>query len=374
MVKKKTQVTAAALVGRRTAALNRARKDAKADALLITRPEDVSYLTGFTGGDSAALLTGKRTVLVTDGRYSEQAQSECPGVEVHSRSKALLEVVAEYFHEYKANLMAVQGGHMTVVWAEALGKYVGKGKLVSTRELVTKLREEKDESEVAAVRRSIGVAEKAFAELVGQGRKAFVGRSEREVAAELDYRMRCGGASASAFETIVAAGTNGSKPHYRPSDRKIGRHEPVLIDWGALVEGYCSDLTRVVFTGRIPAELAEVYSVVLRAQKAGIDAIRPGVACKTVDAAARKVIEDAGYGEAFVHGLGHGIGREIHERPHVAGSVTDRLRSGMITTVEPGIYLPGIGGVRIEDDVLVTAKGRRKLTSLPRDMKAMVLS
>jgi Xaa-Pro aminopeptidase len=153
----------------------------------------------------------------------------------------------------------------------------------------------------------------------------------------------------------------------------VGIGEAVLIDWGARVAGYCSDLTRVVFTGRIPPKLAEVYEVVRRAAEAASASIRPGVACKTPDRAARDVIEQAGYGRQFVHGLGHGIGREVHEAPALARRNADRLRRGMVTTVEPGIYLPGVGGVRIEDDVLVTAGGRRRLSSLPTDLDAAAL-
>ncbi|MFW5839433.1 MAG: M24 family metallopeptidase, partial [Planctomycetota bacterium] len=176
-----------------------------------------------------------------------------------------------------------------------------------------------------------------------------------------------------AFETIVAAGAHGSLPHYRPGKTKIRPDQAVLIDWGAKVDGYCSDLTRVVFTGTIPPKIEEIYTVVLRAQKAAISAIKAQVSCKAVDAAARKIIEQAGYGEQFIHGLGHGIGLQIHEAPSVGRRSDKRLRQGMVVTVEPGIYLPGVGGVRIEDDVLVEANGQRKLTSLPKTLKTMVL-
>lgn len=360
-------------VRRRRDAVKAMRREARAAAFLISRPEDISWLTGFTGEDSLALIGRKWAVLITDSRYAEQAGEECIGMDVLIRTRSMLPEIVEQLSQRKADTLGIQSMHLTARTYQMLGKEVGRKCIASISDVVRKLRAVKDAAEVKAIRRSIAVAQDAMGDLLEQGRSAFVGRSEQEVAAELDYRMRQRGASGSAFETIVAAGENGSRPHYRPGPRTIERNDPVLIDWGALVGGYCSDLTRVVFTGTIRPELAEIYEVVLRAQKASIAAIKSGVACKTVDAAARSIIADAGYGEAFGHGLGHGIGREIHERPHVAAGIGERLRSGMVFTVEPGVYLPGIGGVRIEDDVLVTAKGKRVLSSLPKDIEAMKL-
>ncbi|MFW5732568.1 MAG: M24 family metallopeptidase [Planctomycetota bacterium] len=358
---------------RRRDAVKAMRREAKADAFLISRPEDISWLTGFTGEDSLALIGAMWAVLITDSRYAEQAGEECSGTEVLVRTQNVLPEIVEQLSQRKAGTLGIQSMHLTARTYQMLGKEIGRKSIASISDVIRKLRAVKDTAEIKAIRRSIAVAQDAMGDLLSQGRSAFVGRTEQELAAELDYRMRQRGAAGSAFETIVAAGENGSRPHYRPGARTIEPNDPVLIDWGALVEGYCSDLTRVVFTGTIRPELADIYQVVLRAQKAAIAAIKSGVACKTVDAAARSVIDDAGYGEAFGHGLGHGIGREIHERPHVAGRVDERLRSGMIFTVEPGVYLPGIGGVRIEDDVLVTAKGKRVLSSLPKDIEAMKL-
>ena len=185
--------------------------------------------------------------------------------------------------------------------------------------------------------------------------------------------MRSAGAERAAFETIVAAGPHSALPHYRPGPTRIRRGDAVLIDWGAVVAGYCSDLTRVVFTGRIPPQLACIYEIVLRAQSAGAAAVKPGCRCEAADASAREVIAAAGYGEAFAHGLGHGIGLEVHESPRLGTRSRQRLAAGMVVTVEPGIYLPGVGGVRIEDDVVVTATGQRRLSRLPRRIEAMVL-
>ena len=223
------------------------------------------------------------------------------------------------------------------------------------------------------IRKAVAAAEKAFRELLALGRKGWVGRSEGELAAELEYRMRLAGAQGPSFDTIVAVGPHASLPHYRPGATRVESDCLVLIDWGAKVGGYCSDLTRTVRVGRIPPRLAEIHGVVERAQAAGIRAVRSGIAAGSADRAARDVIEAAGYGKQFVHGLGHGIGLEIHEAPGLGRKAKARLRPGMVVTVEPGIYLPALGGVRIEDDVVVTPDGCRRLSSLPRDMESMTL-
>jgi Xaa-Pro aminopeptidase len=285
----------------------------------------------------------------------------------------LIAAVRDVLRRHKVNRLAVQGEHLTVQWWQRLSKEIGPGRLTSVAEVVSDLRRVKDPHEVRAIRKAIRLAERAFRELVHQGAGGLVGRSERDVAAELEHRMRRLGADKAAFETIVAAGAHGSIPHYRPGTAEIQRDQPVLVDWGARVEGYCSDLTRVVFTGRIPPKLAEIHQVVVCAQGAALAAIRSRIGCKTADASARGVIERAGYGREFVHGLGHGIGRQVHEAPALTRFSKGRLRAGMIVTVEPGIYLPGIGGVRIEDDVQVTSDGCRKLSALPRALSAMVL-
>jgi Xaa-Pro aminopeptidase len=239
--------------------------------------------------------------------------------------------------------------------------------------VLSELRSVKDDEEIRRIRKAISVAQRAFRELIAKAPRALIGRSERDAAAELDYRMRQLGASEAAFETVVAAGAHSSLPHYRPGSAPIRRDQVVLFDWGAKVDGYCSDLTRTVFVGRIPPKLARIYEVVLRAQQAGIAAVRSGAECRAVDAAARKVIEAAGFGEQFMHGLGHGIGRAVHEGPALAQLSASRLRSRMVVTVEPGIYIPGVGGVRIEDDILVTPQGAKRLSSLGRTLDAVHL-
>ena len=359
---------------RRRAALRQAVRQVKAQSFLVTKVEDVGYLSGFTGDDSALLVGPKYACLITDGRYDEQARRECPDIEIHVRTKAIAEVAAALLKDRKLRgRLAVQAEEMTLRGRTWLEKYVKPARIQPTTDIIITLRQRKDPAEVAVLRKAVRAAEEALASMLKQGKRAFLGRTEREIAADLDYRMRLAGADKSGFDTIVAAGANGSLPHYRPGNVVVKEGMAVLVDWGAVVGGYTSDLTRVVFIGKIPPELATVYDVVLRAQSAGISAIRGGVSGKTVDAAARKVIESAGFGDRFVHGLGHGIGRQIHELPVLGKHSKAPLRAGMVVTVEPGIYLPGVGGVRIEDDVLVTEGGRIRLTSLPREIEAMLL-
>jgi len=357
---------------RRRAVVRRAQAE-KVDALVVTRPEDVGYLCGFTGGDSYLVVGGAWACLITDGRYAEQAQRECGDVEFRVRSGALPAALGEVLKGRRVRRVGIQAEHVTVQLHKTLSERLAPKRIKPLTGLTARLREVKDPAEVRVIRRSIGVAEKAFRGLLAMGARQWVGLTERDLAGELEYRMRRGGADGPAFETIVAAGAHGSLPHYRPGATRIKAGSPVLIDWGAKVGGYCSDLTRVVFLGRIPPKLGTIHDVVRRAQAAGIAAARVGVACKTVDAAARKVIVESGYGERFVHSLGHGVGRQIHESPGLARTSKLRMKAGMVVTIEPGIYLPGIGGVRIEDDVLITRDGPRRLTSLPTGADAMVL-
>jgi Xaa-Pro aminopeptidase len=372
MASKRPQTGSDGPAARRRKALRRCAAQ-EADSLLVSRPEDVRYLTGFTGDDSVLLLAKGSACLITDGRYDEQSREECPDLEICIRKGPMTTAITDWVRARSAARLGVQAEHVTVSLLGRLRRGLRSRKTVPVTGLVSALRVTKDDSEVRAIRRAVRAAEQAFRELLGEGRRGFVGKSERAIAARLDYRMRLAGASGPSFETIVAAGAHGSLPHYRPGSTVVRKGDPVLIDWGAKVGGYCSDLTRVVFAGRIPPEIARIYEVVLRAQRAGAAAIRPGVRMSTVDRAARNVIAGEGFGDKFVHSLGHGIGLEIHEAPGLARSATGRMRSGMVVTVEPGIYLPGVGGVRIEDDVLVTPQGARKLSSLPRDIAAMTL-
>jgi Xaa-Pro aminopeptidase len=341
-------------------------------AAVVSRPEDVSYLTGFEGGDAELFLGDGIAAMTVGALYAEEAQ------DVASRT---LDVLPGSIVAHLPNLLrgrgvrklAAQSDYLTRQKWGMLDAAVGGRSLVEVVGLVDELRLTKDAQELAIIREAIQAAETAFRELTARGRRAFVGRTEHEVATELDHRMRQAGASGPSFETIVAAGPASSQPHYRPGSRVIATDDAVLIDWGALVKGYCSDLTRVVFTGKIPQIFADIYPIVARAQQAAMRAIRPGVSAGTVDAAARDVIVQADRGEQFIHTTGHGLGRQVHEMPPIATRNRWRLRKGTVFTVEPGIYVPGVGGVRIEDDVVVTGNGRRKLSTLPVAIETMVL-
>jgi Xaa-Pro aminopeptidase len=290
------------------------------------------------------------------------------------RTGRMLDAIAEALKGRGVRRLAFESSHMTVAMKDDLDCALRGQRLVALAPHTCQgLREVKDSGELAAIGKAAAAAQGAFGTLIARGRAAFVGKTERQIAAELDHLMRLAGAERCSFETIVACGANAALPHYRPQDVRIKANDCVLIDWGAVVAGYCSDLTRVVFTGRIPPQIARIYEVALRAQAAGIAAVRVGVTGEAADAAARELIVAAGFGEAFNHSLGHGLGLEVHEWPRLGRKVTEPLRAGMVVTVEPGIYLPGVGGVRIEDDVLVTASGPRRLTTLPASMEAMIL-
>lgn len=345
----------------------------KADAILVTDFTNVTYLTGFTGDDSYLLVTPTDEIVLSDPRYTQQLAEECPGVDVAIRptGTALIDTVTKAIRTAKIRNSAIEANSMTVAFCAELSERLPNVEIVSTSNLVEQLREIKDKQEVAAIREAIEIAERAFAVVRASLRPE---RTEKEIAYELENQIRLFGGTQCSFTPIVGVGPRGALPHATLSDHKIGESAFVLIDWGAKGHLYVSDLTRVLVTGRIPPKLERIYGVVYRAQQAGIAAIRPGVAMKEVDATARKVIEDAGFGKRFEHGLGHGIGLQIHEEPRLAANQERELKAGMVVTVEPGIYLPGWGGVRIEDDVLVTRTGHEVLSTIPTDFGDCVLA
>lgn len=336
-------------------------------ALLVNKPENVTYLTGFSGEDSYLLLWDTHEVLISDSRFTEQIAEECPGLEAYIRPQgvSLIQAVARLIKKAKLTRLGVESASLAVSAFDKLQSAARGVELVKTDNWIEEQRTIKDKWEIERIRAAAFIAQRAFLAVRATLRKQ---QTEKEVADLLDYQMRLLGARRAAFPTIVGVGPRAALPHVIPGDRKIGESEFVLIDWGADEGWYKSDLTRVVVTGRIGPKFAKVYQTVLNAQKAGIRAIRPGVTAEEVDRAARKVIEEAGYGRSFGHGLGHGVGIEIHELPRLGPKVQTVLRPGMVLTVEPGIYIPNWGGVRIEDDVLVTRNGCDVLTDLPKEL------
>jgi Xaa-Pro aminopeptidase len=345
---------------------------AKVDALLVTNFTNVTYLTGFTGDDSYLVVTLDGETLVSDPRYATQLGEQCPELKLEIRKPGvqMLPAVTALIQRAKVERLGIEAGSATVGMERALAKTLPNVELAATDGLVERLRTTKDKGEVQATRVACQQARRAF-EMVqaSMTREA----TELDVAAELEYQARRIGAQALSFPAIVAVGRRAALPHAEPSKHRLAESDFVLVDWGVRSNRYVSDLTRILVTGRISPKLRKLYGVVLNAQLAAIDAIRPGVTCEQVDRVARKIISKARLGRAFGHGLGHGIGLEIHEAPRLAVGQKVELRPGMIVTVEPGVYLPEWGGVRIEDDILVTRGGHEVLSDVPKKLEDCVL-
>jgi Xaa-Pro aminopeptidase len=340
-------------------------QQAGADSLLVTNFTNVTYLTGFTGDDSYLLLMPSGEVLLSDPRYTTQLEEECPGLKLDIRlpKTNMLELVERAIKAAKPGRLGIEADSMTVGLRDRIAEKLPKLTIVPTTLLVEKLRMVKDKEEIIEIRRAIDQAERAFAVLRASIRPE---QTEKELADNLEHQMRLFGAKGASFTPIIAVGPRAALPHARPTAKRIGEGDFVLVDWGADDRLYKSDLTRVLVTGKIPPKLERVYGVVLNAQLQAIKAIRPGASCHDVDSVARGVIEKAGFGRQFGHGLGHGIGLDIHESPRLGQKQKQVLEAGMVVTVEPGIYFPAWGGVRIEDDVLVTKSGHEVLTSVPK--------
>jgi Xaa-Pro aminopeptidase len=343
-----------------------------ADLLLVTAPPNVTYLSGFTGSNGQLLLAASRGDhrLVTDDRYLERARHEAPDLRC-ALSRDPGGVALDLLAARGGRRLAVEADHLSWSDAERLRtRAADRGvELVPTTELVAPLRSVKDDTEVASLARACAITTAALQELC-DGR-VRTGVTERELAVWLERRFVDLGADDVAFPTIVAGGPNGAVPHHAPTHRPLGDGELVTIDCGAKVDGYHADCTRTVAVGDPPDELVAVHALVERAQAAGRAAAVAGASSGDVDAAARELIAAAGYGEAFVHGTGHGVGLEVHEPPAVSRGAGATLAVGTALTVEPGVYLPGIGGVRIEDTIVVTADGApRVLTDIPRSLRA----
>ncbi len=359
-------------VARRLDGLRARLGDAGVDALLVTTLANVRYLTGFTGSAGMLVVTADAALLTSDGRYRTQSAEQV------SAAGASVEIEIGGVQAQRDALTARLAGVRRVGleadnitwnasrrWADDLGEGL---ELVPTSGVVEALREVKDEGEIARMARAAAIADAALAEVLPMLDAAATRRvTAEEFALALDTAMRRGGAESTAFETIVAAGPNSAKPHHRPSDRWIEVGDPVVVDFGATFEGYRSDMTRTFCVGGEPeGELARVFEVVRVSQARGVAAVHAGVGAKDVDDACRQVIAEAGWAERFEHGTGHGVGLDIHEAPTVSPLGTAILAPGVVVTVEPGVYLPGVGGVRIEDTLVVTDDGSRALTTFSK--------
>ncbi len=337
----------------------------KLDGYLILNRQDQYWLTGFTGEDGGVLLTPRAIVLLTDGRFGETATREAPFAKKIIRKKRGPEATVQEIHRYRLRSVGYDPGHMTVQVFNGLKRLLAPTRLMAAGNLVGAMREIKSPQEVKRIRHAIDVAQRAFRKIEKWARP---GLTERRVAAKLIYEMQALGAEGPSFTPIVASGPNASLPHYEPGSRNLRDGEPVLIDWGARVDWYVSDLTRMLWIGSIPRRIRKLYDVVRAAHDGAIDAVRPGVKAADVDKVARNIIRKAGFGKQFTHGLGHGIGLDVHEAPSLGRTAAGELKPGMVVTIEPGIYIPGVCGVRLEDDVLVTKTGCEVLSDLPLDL------
>jgi Xaa-Pro aminopeptidase len=354
------------LPDRRRRAL-RAAQEKGADALLVTHTADVRYLSGFTGSSGAIALMRSGSALFTDGRYTTQAKAEAAGLRVAIGKGAPAGLATAWLASRGAKKCAFDAPTTTVAELESMRKAVPashsslrRSFFVASQGLVAKLRERKDAEEIVLVRRAANLGCRLFEHVL---EKMAPGVTETEVALAMEFEARRAGAEAMSFETIVASGARSALPHGRASAAKLPRRGFVTLDFGVLLEGYCSDMTRTVHLGRPTSREWDVYHSVLEAQQAGVAAARPGVRCGDVDEAARSVLRKARLDKWFTHSTGHGVGLEIHEGPRLAARQEQVLEPGMVVTIEPGVYLPGEFGVRIEDMVLVTETGGEVLTA-----------
>jgi len=343
------------------------------ETLLVSHETDIEYLTGFVGHDSLLLVLPDSVSIISDPRYDEFLDPW--------RQKGVCDVVMGMRHRLHetvkslcghANLrrLCVQADHVTVAQMNTYTEALEPLRLEQTTGIVSTLRMCKDDVEIDAIQAAIDLHEEALRAAL---QRITPGMTEIQLSATLDYEMKWRGAFKPSFDAIVGAGPNSSIIHHMSSTEPIA-DGTLLIDCGAVLNGYCSDLTRTFAIGRHDPKVAEIYAIVLEAQRAAIEACAPGKICAEIDAVARDIITRAGYGEYFGHGLGHGLGKDVHEAPYFNTLQTDiELQPGMVMTVEPGIYLPGVGGVRIEDDVLITRDGHRVLSSFPKDIESMVL-
>ena len=344
------------------------------DAMLITDLINVRYLTGFTGSNAALLVFGEVNppVLATDSRYRTQAARQAPDLEV-AIERACGRYLADRAAAAGSRRIGFESHVVTVDGYESLCRTLsGDGstagaQLVRASGLIESLREVKDDDEVVLLRAACQAADAALASLLSGG-GLRPGRTERAVARELESHMLDHGADARSFETIVAAGPNSAVPHHRPTDAELRTGDFVKIDFGALVDGYHSDMTRTFVLGAAADWQREIYELVLAAQRCGVAALESGADLAGIDGAARRVIDEAGFAENFGHGLGHGVGLQIHEAPGINAAAVGALWTGSVVTVEPGVYLPGRGGVRIEDSLVVTSAGAESLTTMTREL------
>jgi Xaa-Pro aminopeptidase len=333
------------------------------DALLVTNLTNVRYLTGFSGTNGQVLVGPHGARFFTDGRYAARAQELVTGAEVDVYLTRLTDVLAGHLESAGIGRLGVEGKTMTLAQRDDLDERLEGVEIASTSGVVEGLRRTKDDHEIAAMRRAIAIGDATCRHIF---ERLAPGQTERETALALEIHMRQSGADEISFEPIVGSGPLSAHIHHTPTDRSFEKGDLVLLDFGCKVDGYCSDLTRTVVLGSATAEQRQIYEVVLQAQAAALEAMTAGRSCREIDGAARAVIDDARHGDDFGHGLGHGVGLEVHEAPTQSRISEDALVAGDVVSNEPGIYVRGAGGIRIEDLVLITDGGPEVLSSSPR--------
>ena len=349
----------------RTQELQKLIRKSALDALLITSPADWYYLTGFSGEAGLVIADRRGLTLLTDGRFKVQAAQELRGVAVVEQKEGLFRTCGELLRTAHRKRVGFDANQLTVGQSQLLKKAAGhETRFSAVTGMVQSLRSRKDAGELAQMRRAAVLASEVLESAIKLLRP---GVREFEIAAEIEYRMRKGGASGMAFESIVAFGARAALPHARPTAKRLRKNELVVLDLGAILGKYCSDITRTVYVGKAPARVRLWYQAVKEAQMAAIGAVKPGRSCGEVDAAARDVLASYRLDQYFVHSTGHGLGLEVHEEPRLSKGQKTQLASGNVVTVEPGVYFAGVGGIRIEDDVAVHEGRNEVLTRASRD-------
>ncbi|WP_276351979.1 M24 family metallopeptidase [Cohnella caldifontis] len=339
--------------------------EAGGQAIVVASEVNRRYLTGFTGTHGVVLLSPDKAALLTDFRYRLQAGEQAKGFEIIEHGRDLNATIAETLGAWGVTKLLFEDRHVTVAEQALWAKAFAPAQLQPAGGIIEGLRMVKDAGELAVMQEAADLADRTFRHILG-----FIkpGVSEIEIAAEMEYFMRKNGATGPSFNTIVASGERSAMPHGVASEKKVGRDEFVTLDFGAYYKGYCSDLTRTVFVGTPTDKHREIYSIVKEAQQYALDHLKPGMTGREGDALTRDIITRYGYGDHFGHGTGHGLGMEIHEEPRLSLTCDTVLAPGMMVTVEPGIYVPGFGGVRIEDDVILTDNGIQILTRSPKEL------
>ncbi|MDO7905179.1 Xaa-Pro peptidase family protein [Paenibacillus sp. JX-17] len=344
---------------KRVIKLRQALADRKLRAMLVVSPINRRYLSGFTGSAGYVLITENDSYLLTDFRYMTQAPEQAKGFKVVEHASNVMDTVKEILDGQQIREVGFEQDNVTFGTYQSYKERLAPIDMVPVSGIVEQIRMFKDDEELAVMQRAADLADATFEHILG-----FIkpGVTERELDLEMEFFMRKQGATSSSFDTIVASGERSAMPHGVASSKKVQANELITFDFGALLDGYCSDLTRTVATGNPVPQLREIYDIVLEAQLHTLEHIKPGMTGREADALARDIITRHGYGEQFGHSTGHGLGMEVHESPRLSKLSDDILKPGMVVTVEPGIYLPGLGGVRIEDDIVITESGITVLT------------